>query len=72
MELTVDQNNNLNEFGFVELEETSMNDSAYTGLCSGERSHCCTRVCSETRKCRSNSNEEWEDFLNVEGGQIQY
>lgn len=72
MELKEYQKDNLNEFGFVEIEETSMNDSAYTRLCSGERSHCCTRVCSETRKCRSNSNEEWEDFLSAEGGQIQY
>lgn len=72
MELTTNQENSLAAFGFVEITETSLEDSAYSAGCSGERSACCTRVCSETRKCRSNSNQEWEDFLSVEGGQIQY
>lgn len=72
MELTIEQESNLSCFGFAEIEETDMADKAYSGGCSGERSNCCTRVCSETQKCRSNSSSEWEDFLSVNGGQIQY
>lgn len=42
----------------------------YTNDCSGDRSDCCTRVC--TRNNAVASEEEWGKFLEVEGGVIQY
>ena len=38
--------------------------------CSGDRSDCCTRVC--TRNDYVATEEAWGKFLNVEGGVIQY
>lgn len=65
--------------GFVELavEEGMTTGTNYTAGCSGARSDCCTRTCSNTRKCLTDdslagSNEAWEDFLFLEGGEIQY
>lgn len=45
----------------------------YTADCSGSRSDCCTRVC--TRNCNEDyaaEEEDWGNFLEVEGGVIQY
>ena len=46
----------------------------YTADCSGKRSDCCTRVC--TRECVDDdteiTEEDWGNFLEVEGGVIQY
>lgn len=42
----------------------------YSGGCSGERSDCCTRVC--TRNNEMATEEDWGKFLEVEGGVIQY
>ena len=42
----------------------------YTAGCSGDRSDCCTRVC--TRNNYTVTEEEWGKFLDVEGGVIQY
>lgn len=60
-------------YGFVELDikEGMTNGAAYTAQCSGGRSDCCTRVCSKDENFVGNA-EEWEAFLNVEGGAVQY
>ena len=42
----------------------------YTADCSGNRSDCCTRVC--TRNGVVATEEEWGKFLEIEGGIIQY
>jgi hypothetical protein len=43
----------------------------YTAECSGERSDCCTRVCSNNRECAM-TEEAWGKFLEINGGIIQY
>lgn len=63
----------LNEVGFVEIKEDEGNkhpNEASTG-CSGSRSDCCTRTCSADQNYVS-SVEAWEQFLSIEGGEIQY
>ena len=54
------------------FEEVSENElfADYTADCSGGRSDCCTRVC--TRNDYVSTEEGWGEFLNVEGGVIQY
>lgn len=39
--------------------------------CSGSRSDCCTRVCSRD-EAFVHSTEEWDRFLSIEGGQVQF
>jgi hypothetical protein len=39
--------------------------------CSGSRSDCCTRVCSKDQNFVA-SEDAWEMFLELEGGQVQY
>ena len=46
-------------------------DAQYTGGCSGSRSDCCTRVCSQDSNFVS-TESDWEKFLEVKGGQVQY
>lgn len=58
------------------FEEVNENEifADYTAGCSGNRSDCCTRVC--TRDFNGHeyaaTEEEWGKFLDVEGGVIQY
>ncbi len=54
------------------FEEVSENElfADYTADCSGDRSDCCTRVC--TRNDYVATEEAWGKFLDVEGGVIQY
>lgn len=54
------------------FEEVSENElfADYTADCSGNRSDCCTRVC--TRDDYVATEEAWCKFLDVEGGVIQY
>lgn len=56
---------------FEEVSEEEM-FADYTAECSGDRSDCCTRVC--TRECDEYgiTEEDWGKFLAVEGGVIQY
>lgn len=54
---------------FEEINECEM-FADYTNGCSGDRSDCCTRVC--TRDDYVSNEEEWGKFLEVEGGIIQY
>ena len=59
--------------GFVELTVeagmTSASDASKT--CSGARSDCCTRVCSADPTFVGTASD-WEAFLSVQGGEIQY
>lgn len=54
------------------FEEVSENElfADDTADCSGNRSDCCTRVC--TRDDYVATEEAWGKFLDVEGGVIQY
>lgn len=61
------------ELGFVEIKEDEGNkhpNAASTG-CSGNRSDCCTRTCSADQNYVASA-EAWEQFLSIEGGEIQY
>ena len=61
------------EHGFAELsiDEGMTSGANYTAGCSGARSDCCTRTCSQDAVF-AGSNEAWESFLFLEGGEIQY
>lgn len=59
----------MKQIQFEEINEEEM-FADYTQTCSGDRSECCTRVC--TRDNYVASEEEWGKFLEVEGGIIQY
>jgi len=63
----------LEENGFEEVKiDYGMADGAmYTNDCSGGRSDCCTRTCSRDANFTA-SEDDWEKFLNIEGGQVQY
>lgn len=61
----------LEKFGFVEIDETDFSSHNYSRECSGNRSDCCTRVCSKDENFVGTVND-WENFLEVEGGQVQY
>ncbi|MBQ8706566.1 MAG: hypothetical protein IJ523_00575 [Succinivibrionaceae bacterium] len=54
---------------FEEIKE-SKTGTYYSEGCSGNRSDCCTRVC--TRVGNENSEEDWGKFLEIEGGVVQY
>ena len=56
----------------IQFEEIDEKDflADYTAGCSGGRSDCCTRTC--TNKDIVATEKEWGQFLNVEGGVIQY
>ncbi len=59
--------------GFEEIGvEAGMSDGKnYTAGCSNGHSACCTRTCSRDKSFLSNE-EDWEKFLEIEGGQVQY
>ena len=61
------------EMGFVEISIESGMTSAtqFTASCSGSRSACCTRTCSADPTFVGTA-EDWEAFLSVRGGEIQY
>lgn len=59
-------------FEIVKYEACS---SSYSKSCSGSRSDCCTRVC--TNSCMQNemensSFEAWEQYLEINAGVLQY
>ena len=61
------------ELGFVEVsvEAGMTNATKYTAGCSGARSACCTRTCSADPTFVGAA-ADWEAFLAVKGGEIQY
>lgn len=63
----------LNKFGFAEVtvEDGMTSATKYTAECSGSRSACCTRTCSAD-PAFVGSAADWDAFLDVRGGQIQY
>lgn len=58
-------------FEEVTVEHGMADGSMYTDSCSGGRSDCCTRTCSRDGNFTA-SEEAWEAFLKIEGGQVQY
>ncbi|GAB7195691.1 hypothetical protein [Dickeya fangzhongdai] len=45
----------------------------YTGGCSGDRSDCCTRVCTRAGSDDQNSGiDAWEKYLEINAGVLQY
>jgi hypothetical protein len=60
------------ERGFVELDDNAKGSpQAASAGCSGGRSDCCTRVCSADQNYVSTA-DAWEQFLDIQGGEIQY
>lgn len=59
-----------NVLEFEEVAESELSFD-YTAGCSGSRSDCCTRVCGR-RWDHEVSEEAWGQFLEIEGGVIQY
>jgi len=58
------------DFEFEPVNE-SQSLADYTADCSnGPRSCCCTRSCTQNQVYASE--EEWGDFLEINGGVIQY
>ncbi|HEC1736499.1 TPA: hypothetical protein R1670_001080 [Campylobacter coli] len=55
---------------FKEISQLNFLDAHYSDNCSGSRSDCCTRVC--TRANESDAISEWDNYLEVEAGVIQY
>jgi len=65
----------LRGFAEIAVEDGMVSGANYTAGCSGGRSDCCTRTC--TGDCSQDAtfagtNEAWEEFLFLEGGEIQY
>lgn len=66
----------MDKYGFaIVSDEDGMDSVDFTAECSGDRSECCTRVC--TRQCSADANfvenaDAWERYLAVKGGQVQY
>lgn len=61
----------LDGFEEVAIEAGMADGREYTATCSGSRSDCCTRTCSRDANFTA-SEDAWESFLKVEGGQVQY
>ncbi len=61
------------KLGFCEVsvEDGMTNAAKYTAGCSGARSACCTRTCN-VDPTFVGSADDWEAFLSVRGGEIQY
>ena len=61
------------KLGFCEIsvEEGMTNAAKFTAGCSGSRSACCTRTCSADPTFVGSA-DDWEAFLSVRGGEIQY
>jgi len=65
------------KFEFKEISDNKLDDdptiAQYSDSCSGERSDCCTRVCTRNEKSSNeNSLEIWDKYLEVEAGVLQY
>ncbi|MCV3457100.1 hypothetical protein [Campylobacter sp. CNRCH_2016_0050h] len=44
----------------------------YTETCSGDRSDCCTRVCTRHNDSDESSLDAWSEYLEVVSGVVQY
>ncbi len=56
------------DFSFEVVNDTTNN--LYTDGCSGDRSDCCTRVC--TRDAKPADAQQWEKYLNDNKGMLMY
>lgn len=59
------------DFKEIDIE----NSATYTEGCSGDRSDCCTRVCTRNEYVladEESSVEAWEKYFEVEAGVVQY
>jgi len=70
--MTFDQDH-FEKFGFAEVtvEDGMTSATKFTAGCSGLRSACCTRTCSADPTFVGDA-ANWEAFLAVKGGEIQY
>ena len=62
-------------FSFKEIEEKNLEVAGrFTEGCSGNRSDCCTRVCTrnENSSDEKSSLQAWDQYLEVEAGVLQY
>ena len=58
------------KFKVVEHKATN---AAYSEGCSGERSECCTRVCTKGNVASAENNlKSWDQYLEVNAGVLQY
>lgn len=60
-----------NGFAEISVEDGMVTAAQYTAECSGSRSACCTRTCSADPTFVGTA-ADWDAFLEVKGGQIQY
>jgi hypothetical protein len=64
------------KFEFKEVKELKKNSDKfqanYSDGCSGSRSDCCTRVCTKNDYNYQDNLNEWDKYLEVESGVIQY
>lgn len=58
-------------FAEISVEDGMATAAQYTSECSGSRSACCTRTCSADPTFVGTA-ADWDAFLEVKGGQIQY
>jgi hypothetical protein len=57
---------------FKKIEEKE-HQAHYSDGCSGNRSDCCTRVCTRVNgKSADDSLKAWDDYLEVNAGVLQY
>jgi len=62
-------------FEFIEIDNFNEKIEAnFTDGCSGGRSDCCTRVCTKAEKSSKDigSKEEWDKYLEIAAGVLQY
>jgi len=63
-------------FEFKEVEEKRLDTTVgrYSEGCSGDRSDCCTRVCTrnENSSGEESNLQAWDKYLEVEAGVLQY
>lgn len=59
------------DFSFTEITEVASHAANYTNGCSGDRSDCCTRVCTRNDNS-SDSLDSWDKYLEVNAGVVQY
>lgn len=60
------------EFDFEIITENDEKSWGYSAECSGSRSDCCTRVCTRDGVDSRSLNQEWERYLEVNAGVVQY
>ncbi len=58
-------------FNFKVLtEDDLLKRNNYSAGCSGDRSDCCTRVC--TKNGNHATSEQWGEYLEINSGIVQY